>query len=308
MKPIVLMCAKTQSALADRLLAILPGLIPARMRWADFESGNPDFVIQDVDRIRRAHVVFIADASTPTHAVEQWTVLRAMQYYQARSLTVFIPYFPGTLDRVDVPGRIAWAKSAAMLFSNIPSLHGSGPARIVIYDIHSLQEEHFFTDQVANDFHTAMPFLVDTIRRTWPFDALAYPDKGAKDRFEKKFPDIPAILCDKTRMGDDRVVVLKEGDPRDKRVLLVDDLIISGGTLSKCAEVMMRMGAQEVRAVSPHLVVPTFADALFTTDGPITRLYVSDSVPTGDLVLNQTFEPISLAPLIAQDIKDNVGV
>jgi len=297
------MCARSQSALADRILEAHPGLSPVKMQWDTFESGNPNFVIRDHELIRRAHVIFIADATTPRHVIEQWAVLCALQHYGAYSLTVFMPYFPGTLDRVDVPGRIVWGKTVARLFSEIPPLHGTGTARIVIYDIHAEQEVFFFTDQVANDFQSVLPYLLGQIRKTWTFTCIAFPDAGAKKRFADLEPGLHRIVCEKHRTGTERIIHIVEGDPRGKHVLLIDDLVMSGGTLIESAKAMISAGALSVRAVVAHPVLPGTAIERFTPDGPIEHLYVSDSIPITSID-GSVIEVISLAPLIAQEIRD----
>ena len=42
------------------------------------------------------------------------------------------------------------------------------------------------------------------------------------------------IVCAKVRDGDQRIVRLKEGDPRGRHVVIVDDLVQSGSTLIEC--------------------------------------------------------------------------
>jgi len=42
------------------------------------------------------------------------------------------------------------------------------------------------------------------------------------------------IVCAKVREGDQRIVRIKEGDPRDRHIVIVDDLVQSGGTLIEC--------------------------------------------------------------------------
>lgn len=42
------------------------------------------------------------------------------------------------------------------------------------------------------------------------------------------------IVCNKVREGDQRIVCIKEGDPRGRHVVIVDDLVQSGGTLIEC--------------------------------------------------------------------------
>lgn len=42
------------------------------------------------------------------------------------------------------------------------------------------------------------------------------------------------IVCAKVREGDQRIVRIKEGDPAGRHVVIVDDLVQSGGTLTEC--------------------------------------------------------------------------
>ncbi|RWV78112.1 hypothetical protein GW17_00060973, partial [Ensete ventricosum] len=78
-----------------------------------------------------------------------------------------------------------------------------------------------------------------------PFQiSIAFPDDGAWKRFHKQLQHFPMvmcndyhialIICNKVREGDRRIVRLKEGDPRGRHVVIVDDLVQSGGTLIEC--------------------------------------------------------------------------
>ena len=46
------------------------------------------------------------------------------------------------------------------------------------------------------------------------------------------------IICTKVRDGDKRIVRLKEGSPRGRHVVIVDDLVQSGGTLTECQKLL----------------------------------------------------------------------
>lgn len=42
------------------------------------------------------------------------------------------------------------------------------------------------------------------------------------------------VVCTKVREGDKKIVRLKEGNPAGCHVVIVDDLVQSGGTLIEC--------------------------------------------------------------------------
>jgi Phosphoribosyl transferase domain len=60
----------------------------------------------------------------------------------------------------------------------------------------------------------------------------------------------PQVICTKVRDGAKRIVRLKEGEPRGKHVVIVDDLVQSGGTLIECQKLL----AAQVHLCVQHLL------------------------------------------------------
>lgn len=60
------------------------------------------------------------------------------------------------------------------------------------------------------------------------------------------YPYFPCckIVCAKVREGDQRIVRIKEGDPKGRHVVIVDDLVQSGGTLIECQVQDVSFGCQ----------------------------------------------------------------
>lgn len=85
---------------------------------------------------------------------------------------------------------------------------------------------------------------------------IAFPDEGAWKRFSKPLHDLPMVICNKVRDGNKRIVQLKEGDPKGCHVVIVDDLVQSGGTLIECQKFLATMGACKVSAYVTHGVFP----------------------------------------------------
>merc|ERR1712054_749135 len=82
-------------------------------------------------------------------------LLYALPRMQARNFRIILPWFStGTMERVEQMGQIATAASMARMLSCCPP-GPNGPATVVIYDIHALQEQFYFSDSVLVELKTA---------------------------------------------------------------------------------------------------------------------------------------------------------
>ena len=104
-------------------------------------------------------------------------------------------------------------------------------------------------------------------------DCVAFPDDGAEKRFgylfKKAFPEMEMVTCGKKRDSGDpskRLVVVKEGNCEGKHVVIVDDMIQTGGTLYECGRVLKAdMGAASVSAFCTHGIFPNESWRRFAT-------------------------------------------
>jgi phosphoribosylpyrophosphate synthetase len=175
----------------------------------------------------------------------------------------------------------------------------SGPAQIILFDIHALQERFYFSDQVIPRLESGVPLVRDKLHLLKD-PAVAFPDEGALKRFGKWFDAYPHIVCHKVRDGSQRKVSIREGRAADRHVVIVDDLAMSGGTLLECRRALRESGARAVSAYVTHAVFPQDAWRKFTQAG-FEHFWVTDSVPRQAAVLaaQPPFEVLSLATAIA---------
>ncbi|NCC24239.1 MAG: hypothetical protein EOM25_03420 [Deltaproteobacteria bacterium] len=264
--------------LAKRIQALHPEDIRlGSVKWAYFRDGFPNLKIENAAALRNGHVVFLATLTEPAELFAQLAVIFELPRYAVRSFKLILPYFPtGTMERVEEEGEIATAATLARLLSDIP-LTMSGPAQIVIFDIHALQERFYFSNRVIPRLESAVPRLKRRIEDL-PDLAIAFPDQGAWKRFGRMFPEYPQIVCLKARHGDQRGVIVKEGEPQDRHVVIVDDLIMSGGTLVECKNALLTAGASRVSAFATHGVFPDESWHRLENQG-FETIWITDSCP-----------------------------
>ena len=92
------------------------------------------------------------------------------------------------------------------------------------------------------------------------------------------FTDFDIAICSKVRDGDHRHVVLQEGSVTDRDVVIVDDLIRSGGTILECAKVLADKGARAIDVCVTHAVFPANQHERFEHVQLIRTFHTTDSV------------------------------
>ncbi|KAJ3683158.1 hypothetical protein LUZ60_013385 [Juncus effusus] len=281
--------------------------------WRKFEDGFPNLFISNAHAIRGQHVAFLASFSSPHVIFEQLSIIYSLPRLFVSSFTLVLPFFPtGSYERMEDEGDVATAFTLARILSNVPISRG-GPTSVVIFDIHALQERFYFGDYVLPCFESGVPLLKNRLQQLPDSDniSIAFPDDGAYKRFHKQLQHFPVIVCNKVREGEKRFVRIKEGDPKGRHIVIVDDLVQSGGTLIECQKVLAAHGAAKISAYVTHGIFPNKSWQRFQYDngvGPqngLTHFWITDSCPlTVKEVKNvPPFEILSLAGSIASTLQ-----
>ncbi|KAJ7943690.1 ribose-phosphate pyrophosphokinase 4 [Quillaja saponaria] len=223
--------------------------------------------------------------------------------------------FPDGFPNIFIPnaqGDVATAFTLARLLSNIPISRG-GPTSLVTFDIHALQERFYFGDNILPCFESGIPLLLSRLQQLPDSDniSIAFPDDGAWKRFHKQLQHFPTIVCAKVREGDHRIVRIKEGDPSDRHIVIVDDLVQSGGTLIECQRVLAAHGAAKISAYVTHGIFPARSWERFEHDNGgnpekgFTYFWITDSCPltVTEVTNKRPFEVLSLAGSIAASLQ-----
>eukprot|EP00981_Chlorochromonas_danica_P002548 scaffold487_cov178-Ochromonas_danica.AAC.36 len=225
--------------------------------------------------------------------------------FQPRNLV--LPFYPvGTMERVTQEGQVATANTYAQMFSHLPSC--GRPTRLIVYDLHTLQNRFYLHGNAVASLQTSIPLLIQRLKGS-PIDCIAFPDDGAAKRFGAMFKGLgyEIVTCGKTRDGDKRVVVIQDGNAKGKHVVIVDDLVQTGGTLYECGVALRSAGALSVNAFVAHGVFPQESWKRFMRQGDrncFEKFFLTNSIPTITDILptDDVFEVLPLQDQIVEDL------
>lgn len=245
--------------------------------------------------------VFIIQSTFPPadNLFELLMMVDAAKRASAKRIVAVIPYFGfARQDRKDKP-RVP---IAARLMADL--LYASGVGRIMTLDLHADQIQGFFN--VPVDHFSGSSIFVPYIRslEITPEKLLfASPDLGGTRRVGQyaKMMDTGFVICYKQRNKPNEVGLMKlVGEVEGKHVILLDDIVDTGTTMCKAANLIMQNGAASVRAMITHPILSGNAIEKIE-DSELTELVVTDTIPLKRE--SKKIRVLSSAPLLAEAIR-----
>ncbi len=261
--------------------------------------------VRITQNMRRRHVYIIQPTSGPVndHIIELMLMTDAAKRGSASEIIAIIPYFGySRQDRKEMP-RVPISSSAVASM-----LEHAGVNRILTIDIHSEQQEGFIKGPWDNVYgsYSLLPAIeakkLDNL-------VIASPDKGGMIRatgYAKllKASGIVIVYKDRdVRLNNVSEALAMIGDVKGKNVLLVDDIIDTGGTLINAANYIKEQGAKSVRAAVTHGIFSGSALEKITKSS-IEEVIVTNTINLREeVVKNPKITVASVAPLIAKVIE-----
>ena len=295
----ILACNSNQP-LAEAISAYLnlPLTKASIRRFSDMEV----FVeIQENVRGEDAFVVQSTSYPANDNLMELLVTLDALRRGSARRITAVIAYFGyARQDRKSGPRTPISAKLVANLITV------AGADRVLTIDLHAGQIQGFF-DIPLDNLYAAPVFSRDIETR---FDSgelmIVSPDVGGVIRArliaKRLGADLAIIDKRRERAGVSEVMNII-GEVKDRRCILIDDIVDSAGTLCNAAVALMEAGATSVSAYVTHGVLSGGAVARVSSS-PLETLTITDSIMATEAVrVSHNIAQLSVAPLMAEAIR-----
>lgn len=218
----------------------------------------------------------------------------------ARKVTAVIPYFGyARQDRKDQPRVSITAKLVANLLSE------AGADRVITMDLHTPQIQGFLDIPVDHLYSSAV-FIPFFIKQKIKDLTVVSPDVGGikMARAYAKRLGADLILIDKRRTGPNQAEVLNIiGNVEGRNILIVDDLIDTGGTFCNAVKALKDNGAKEIFGACTH---PLFSGNSVERieQSAVSRVYATDTISLNSKAVTLTkLELLSVDRIFAEAIK-----
>ena len=227
--------------------------------------------------VRGADVFLIQSTFAPAENIlELLLMIDAAKRASARRIVAIIPYFGyARQDRKDRPRVSIGSKLIADLLTS------AGVSRVISMDLHADQIQGFFNIPVDHVF--ASKLFISYLRSNFETGNLIFasPDVGGTRRVNAyaKALGTGFVICYKQRNKPNEIGNIQLiGEVEGKDVILLDDIIDTGNTICKAAQIIKENGAKSVRAMVTHPLLTGNAYQNIHSSA-LEELIVTDTIP-----------------------------
>jgi len=292
----VFFCGRNNPALGNKIAGYL-GISQGKARISEFPDG--ELIIKLEENIRGRDVFIMQPTSSPANdnLMELLIYIDCARRASAERITAVIPYFGyARQDRKDEGRTPITAKLCANLLAT------AGADRVLVMDLHANQIQGFFDIPVDN--LGAEPVLrAYFASKEFKDLVLVSPDVGnikRARRFAEHLEGKMAII-DKRRISGTEIINQNLiGTVKGKTVLMIDDIIATGGTTSESAKLCKEHGAKKIYVGATHGVFCGPAVQRLQ-EAPIDEIVITDTVPLKDKVAK------SLDNLVVMSVANLMG-
>ncbi len=272
----------------------------SRQQIRHFSDGEISPKLQE--SMYGTHAFFVQSTLAPSdHLMTLLLMIDAAKSAGAAKITAIVPYFGyARQDRKDQPGVSIAAKLKAQL------LMTAGIDHLITLDLHSPQIQGFFDCPVEHLEGTRVfqPYLTQLQLKNLVFAA---PDIGSvqKARTYAQYFQAPMVVCEKQRSAANQIKTMQLiGHVRGADVVLIDDIIDTGGTICKAAALLKAQGARSVRVCCTH---PVFSQNAIKNllQATFDEIIVTDTIPQA--IQHPKIKILTVAHIFAQAMHQSIS-
>ncbi|HZY09907.1 MAG TPA: ribose-phosphate pyrophosphokinase [Bacteroidota bacterium] len=298
MSEIKLFAGRSNRKLAEKIAARV-GVPIGKCDIQNFSDG--EIWVKYSENIRGCDVFIIQSTPPPSeNLMELLIMVDAAKRSSARKVTVVIPYFGyARQDRKDQPRVSITSKLIANLITK------SGVDRVITMDLHAPQIQGFFDIPVDHLYSSAV-YASFFAKKKYADLSVVSPDVGGikmARAFAKRL-DADLILIDKRRPKPNQAEVMNIiGNVRNRNILIVDDLIDTGGTFCTAVKALKEAGAKDIYGACTHALLSGKAPDRIEKS-LVSKIYVTDTIALNAKCQHSTkIEILSVANIFGEAIK-----
>jgi ribose-phosphate pyrophosphokinase len=275
----------------------------SRVELREFPNG--ELYARYLESVRGADMFIVQSLCDPVNEnlMQLLIMIDAAKRASAKRIVAVIPWYAySRQDRKTKPREPITAR----LIANM--IQAAGAERVMTMDLHSGQIEGYFSFPV--DHLTAMHTFVDYFVDQGFLDAedavVVAPDTG-EVKVAKQLAGhlrLPWAIVNKMRdrPGHSEVTHVI-GNVEGKRVVMIDDVVATGGTLVNAAKRLVEQGAVEVSAAATH---GEFSGDAYREieDSPLKEIVVTNTLPLKEDEPRSKIKTLNIAPILASTIKN----
>ena len=301
-KDIKLICGNASRGVAAQVAERL-GLPLAKCDVTAFSDGEISVSLHE--SVRGSDVFVIQSTCSPVNnnLMELLIMIDALKRASAGRITAVIPYFGYARQDRKAKSR---DPISAKLCADI--LTTAGADRVLTMDLHAAQIQGFFNIPVDHLLGVPIlaPYFIEKFKDNMDDVVVVSPDLGSVTRARKLAEriDAPLAIVDKRRPKANVCEVMNIiGDIKDKKIIIVDDMVDTAGTLCNGANAIKEKGgAKEVYACATHGVLSGPAIQRIQ-DSCIKEIIFLDTVEIPEEKMIDKIKVIPVAPVFAEAIE-----
>ena len=280
------------------------GVEPVPTTAYDFANG--EIYVRYEESVRGSDAFVLQSHTAPINEwiMEHLIMVDALKRASAKRITVVLPFYGYARQDKKHRGR---EPISARLMADL--FRTAGADRLMAVDLHTAQIQGFFDGPV--DHLMALPVLSDYVASTYAGAdfAVVSPDAGrikVAEQWSRRLGGAPLAFVHKTRdinRPNETVANRVVGDVAGRLCVLVDDMIDTGGTITKAADVIMAAGATGVVVAATHAILSGPAPDRLSACAA-TEVIVTNTLPIPPDRQFPKLTILSIAPLISRAIKE----